>query len=888
MSSSSNYATILDQTLISRDSYTKMLKAGTATGEFRFVHDAALNWLASYPGDLQIGLLYASSLLELEKIRQSLPVFEGLCQADPEFLQAAEGLFKAQVKTNDRQVPDTLAYLLALGGNTGEQETVALWGRQLWLSRLAMQKGNLDQAEDLIRQILAIDPPTPLAAITHLEILEANNQNPLPAKCNLADFYHQRWPNCVQCTLFLADWLMESGEPDRAVALLHQAAVRDVGAQVADRLWGYGHPYRQVWPTNLEAKLNTQVPSTVSAALGWNQLPSEIDQQEKLILVSALPKEAAQAQMQGATSETAQKPDRPPLYTPANLPETLQPIREELEKMAERLNKPGLTLTDGRFPVYVIFSVRSRLESYYGYQAAGEIEAEMSHLAEIVKTKPLGGERRSWGGRVFFPDAPSEFENFEFKSAKPGDPWELKLALADLDSFLAKRGERIGALLIVGGPEIVPFHHLPNPVDDEDPEVPSDNPYATRDENYFIPEWPVGRIPGGSGNDPVLMIKMLRQINTQLRDQTRKEPWYRRFWRRLSGWIKPPHSDSRQSLGYTAAIWKQSSLQVFHPIGEAGAMLISPPVSVNSGQQDGNSRFRLPLAKLGYFNLHGLSDAGEWYGHRDAYSSQDGPDYPVALRPEDIYNTIDNKPAPQVVFSEACYGAHIEGKSISDAMALSFLSAGCQTLVGSTCMAYGSVNKPLVAADLLGYVFWSRLREGLPVGEALRWAKIQLANEMNQRQGYLDGEDQKTLISFVLYGDPLARVPGNQRTSKKVHQSLTQPAEIKTVCDRVDSQQDVQTIPQEVLEYVRHVVNQYLPGMEGARMTFSREHAKCNTSSHKCPTSQLHTNSQVDQTPNRRLVTLSKRVQRADHVHNQYARLTLDAKGKLVKLVVSR
>ena len=53
-------------------------------------------------------------------------------------------------------------------------------------------------------------------------------------------------------------------------------------------------------------------------------------------------------------------------------------------------------------------------------------------------------------------------------------------------SALAKHGEMIGALLIVGGPDIIPFHNLPNPVDDLDMEVPSDNPYGTRDENYFI------------------------------------------------------------------------------------------------------------------------------------------------------------------------------------------------------------------------------------------------------------------------------------------------------------------------------------------------------------------------------------------------------------------
>ena len=53
----------------------------------------------------------------------------------------------------------------------------------------------------------------------------------------------------------------------------------------------------------------------------------------------------------------------------------------------------------------------------------------------------------------------------------------------------------IGAVLIVGGHSILPFHMLPNPTDDDDDTVYSDNPYTTSDENYLAPEWPVGRLP---------------------------------------------------------------------------------------------------------------------------------------------------------------------------------------------------------------------------------------------------------------------------------------------------------------------------------------------------------------------------------------------------------
>ena len=70
----------------------------------------------------------------------------------------------------------------------------------------------------------------------------------------------------------------------------------------------------------------------------------------------------------------------------------------------------------------------------------------------------------------------------------------------------------IGALLIVGGPEVIPFHRLPNPTDDMDREVESDNPYSTLDSNYFVPEWPVGRLPGESGQDAGMLIEQLRNV----------------------------------------------------------------------------------------------------------------------------------------------------------------------------------------------------------------------------------------------------------------------------------------------------------------------------------------------------------------------------------------
>lgn len=204
-------------------------------------------------------------------------------------------------------------------------------------------------------------------------------------------------------------------------------------------------------------------------------------------------------------------------------------------------------------------------------------------------------------------------------------------------------------------------------------------------------------------------------------------------------------------------------------------------------------------------------------------------------------------------------------------------------------MAYGSINSdPLIAADLLGVSFWNNVRQGQPAGEALRRAKIQLAQEMQHRQGYLDGEDQKTLISFILYGDPLAQPFGSISRTKGVWRSLRPPSIVKTVCDRSTEPATAQSIPPEVMVNIKSLVSQYLPGMAGAQVTMTEERASCSGIGHECPTGQLCGKARPPQAPQRRLITLSKQVEKAELVHPQYARLTLDAQNHLVKLAVSR
>ncbi len=928
---------------VNRELFLDLVNTALFMDQVRFARQAAVSWLAAFPGDLPVDLIHAQLLLKTGQTNQALAILDRLNQRDPEYLDAASARLKAEIKLRaeaelqPKSLPhtrpgskninstDTLGCVVALGGSleafnssTKKEEkskppSGAAWSHTVFQVRQVLERVNqadkslkvsLENAEQMLHFVLVPEPPTPLVAVTHLQLLQARG-TPARSIRSLAEHYHRRWPECLQFTLLLAESLMDSGEQNKAVAMLHQAASRDITGQVASRLWGEDHPYRNLWPENLETTLNIGIPASVAAALGWNQLPQgeEIITTNPAAVIKQEQTKSAKSPIEADKEKERSAPPKassPPKPTPVyknfpSVPETLLSVQSELERVADRLNQPGLARSDGRFPVYVVMTTRRGLVEQFGEEAIPAIEEKMNSLVEVIR------KRKGWRGMLFYPD---ESQMPEAGPVKYNDPWALKLALVDLDVALGQKGEMIGAVLIVGGPEVVPFHHLPNPVDDADDDVPSDNPYGTRDENYFIPEWPVGRVPSGISKDPQALLNVLRKLSAHHQRQaeyTDQPAWYLRWWQGLVSWLRRGESaggmvrHKPRSFGYTAAVWRRASTMVFRPIGGPRSLHISPP--------DGMEPAPLPSARLGYFNLHGIIDAVEWYGQSDptngagsisgnGRAQYDGEgdllQYPVAVRPEDIVNSGR---APEVVFSEACYGTHILGKTVEETLSLKFLQAGSQAVVGSTVTSYGSVNTPLTAADYLGHSFWNYLRQGSPAGEALRRAKIDLAREMHHRQGYLDGEDQKTLISFVLFGDPLAQPLGVGHEAKSILRPIRPPRGIKTVCDRCREEDNSQPVPADVLAYVKNVVEQYLPGMQGAMVKLSYEHPECDAGDHLCPTAQLGAKSPdltLAQRPKRRVVVLSKEVANATHTHRHYARLTLDEQNQLVKLVVSR
>jgi len=901
---------------LSRHRLIQLLHTGLATKALRFTRQTALDWLGYFPGDLPVNLLYAQSLSQIGQYPAAVKVLENLCLADPEYEEAQQlYLTTRQMNGEASSRPEAEAEgssaVFALGNNAVSQQSVSPLAVTLKEARQALARGEIAVSEERMHQVLLAEVSHPLIAITHLQVIARRTSVPkgtLPRTLQaLAEHYHQRWPTCLLPMLLLADSLMDSGESERAVALLHRAVAHDVTGQVATRWWGTQHPYRALWPEKLEAPLEVIIPAEVAAAFGWNRLPQPMAPIPKKRNETHLPRASSRptqcipatatshsTQVTPLTATARANRNGQPAASSAATSESLHSVQAELEKVAARLQKRHLARTEGRFPVYVVFTTRRGLAHHYGIQLPA-IEAAMKRLVKAVAARP------DWEAVLFIADDAASTKAFGMQPVQPDDPWKLKLALGDLDVVLGRRGQMIGAVLIVGGPEVVPFHNLPNPMEDADADVPSDNPYATRDENYFIPEWSVGRLPAG-GNAEVL-LQLLNEI-TARHAAVRPQSWFRRWQKRLMAWLSPKLGRSRSSWAYSAKVWLRASASVFRPIGEPQAITVSPPTKSEKPSQKATvAKKLLPTAKTFYINLHGVPDAGEWYGQRDISDPPSEPEYPIALRPEDIGSSDQTPPvsAPQVVFSEACYGANIKGKKVDDTIALKFLASGTQAVVGSTTTSYGSVDVPLIAADLLGKSFFKYLRDGMTAGEALRQAKVNLASEMERRQGFLDAEDQKTLISFILYGDPLAQptelgvlpkgslrpleayavtpmalaksttvlsIPGSDFTSKAPAEILPPDAEIKP----------------ETLAQVKSMVEKYLPGMSNADITFGYEQIEGGGNG-RLMKGQM---SGMGGPMRRNIVTLSKQVKGPGRVHWHFARLTLDEQGKVIKMAVSR
>jgi hypothetical protein len=366
----------------------------------------------------------------------------------------------------------------------------------------------------------------------------------------------------------------------------------------------------------------------------------------------------------------------------------------------------------------LIVTSRHRLWQRYGPDGVFAVERAVGRLVDAMAARGLAGT-------LTYTDDSPFLGHMGVMTASANDAGGTSRVIREVSDRLAWSEQPVGHVLILGDDGIVPFGRPDNPTPEDGDELVSDHAYATDENDALLPVRSVGRIPDAGLE---FMLASLRHATEGHKRLAEGEPL--------------PLAQS--AFGYSASIWKRAARGVFETLGEPNSMRLSPPLTHREAPEPGSGgpRFR-------YFNLHGLADSPHWFGQRDPSFPADYPLFPVALRPVDI------TPAPgAAVLSEACYGAHIQGRAVRDSVALTYLAGGALCFVGATCVAYGGLDGTLVAADLLAQRFWQAILAGAPAGLALADAKRRLVEEALARQGYLDAEDEKTVQSFVLYGDP--------------------------------------------------------------------------------------------------------------------------------------
>src|SRR5690606_39068484 len=171
------------------------------------------------------------------------------------------------------------------------------------------------------------------------------------------------------------------------------------------------------------------------------------------------------------------------------------------------------------------------------------------------------------------------------------------------------------------------------------------------------------------------LLEQLRFLNNEydVKVKTKKSIENNPFARWLDGLNRSllqfsTRFERSNNLACTAEVWKSPSSMVFSTIDRAARLRTSPPVT-NTNLLAGQTS----NPKYAYFNLHGLKDSAEWYGQKDLTKREQGPEYPVAMLPE---NFTSSSSAPSLVLSEACYGANIFDKAVKESIALNFLASG--------------------------------------------------------------------------------------------------------------------------------------------------------------------------------------------------------------------
>lgn len=411
-----------------------------------------------------------------------------------------------------------------------------------------------------------------------------------------------------------------------------------------------------------------------------------------------------------------------------------------VEQATNRLLRRTPLTVENRNNAAIIAFHRGALQQAYGAPAASAIARAADQYTAALALRGVQAVTVAIDDRTSMERFPGA------TPAANGSAAACTQAIAGVRMALERGSGDLDTIVLLGGDTVIPMHRRPNPSQDADENVPSDNLYGRGQGSELAPDVVVARFPDGGRDGGKLLLAQLERAADYHANWHLDGPTGALFrlplLRRLA---QSPAGKPVAAWGASTESWILPSQVIYDELGSSRPLSICPP-----GNPRELARAWAEDARVLFFNLHGLPGGPNWYGQ--AADAPAEAALPVALTPGDVGEIGD----ASIVLTEACYGAEITGRTPANQLALRLLERGALAVVGSTVTSYGSVALPLGGADLLMQQVLFNLRRGYPVGQSLLLARDWMARETVDRQGYLDPDDAKTLLSFVLLGDPWA------------------------------------------------------------------------------------------------------------------------------------
>jgi len=331
-------------------------------------------------------------------------------------------------------------------------------------------------------------------------------------------------------------------------------------------------------------------------------------------------------------------------------------------------------------------------------------------------------------------DSPADMAPFGVKALKKRmTSNKIKRAL---DALVAATAPEY--VVIVGAGDVVPHFLVPNPSysagGDDDELVPTDNPYACSAKfrrsaraTYLVPDRVLGRIPDLPGSsDPAWLVDYL----------THAAAWHGR----------PSSAYTKSPLAVCCATWRGSGVKCVKELGAApGTLQVTPPADKLTPAVKSRHKSRTHLIKC-----HGQEQDSRFYG-------EGGGRFPEVVTSAAIAGRITEG---TVVGAMCCYGATVFDPDAPTALTPGvppvpavYLKQGAHGFLGSTTLAWvGDID--MLCADWVVTSFLQRATTGASLGRAALEAKQDLLRWLQQQGAAPDGADEKTLLQFMLLGDP--------------------------------------------------------------------------------------------------------------------------------------